>query len=70
MASTNPSRVTAADVQITGILDMRQYNVSGLETDLALYPTLPDQGASKKYVDAQRDIILAALPGDIDDGIY
>ncbi len=52
MASTNPTRVTAADVQITGVLDMRSYNISGLTTDLSVYPTEPDQGASKKYVDA------------------
>ena len=70
MASTDPTRVTAADVQISGILDMRSYQITGLETDLALYPTMPDQGASKKYVDAQRDKIIAALPGTIDDGIY
>ena len=70
MASTNPTRVTAADVQITGILDMRSFKITGLETDLLLYPTEPDQGASKKYVDAQRDEILAALPDDVDNGSF
>ncbi len=70
MASTNQTRVTAADVQITGVLDMRSYQITGLETDLALYPTEPDQGVTKKYVDAARDAIIAALPGDIDDGVY
>ena len=70
MASTNPNRVTAADVQITGVLDMRSYKVTGLITDLGLYPTEPDQGASKKYVDAQRDTIIAALPSDVDNGIF
>ena len=70
MASTNPTRVTAADVQITGVLDMRSYNISGLITDLSVYPTEPDQGASKKYVDAQRDAIIAALPDDVDNGIF
>jgi hypothetical protein len=70
MASTNPTKVTSADVQISGILDMRSYNITGLETDLALYPTEPDQGVSKKYVDAQRDKIIAELPGTIDDGVY
>ena len=70
MASTNPTRVTSADVQITGILDMRSYKVQGLETNLDLYPTEPDQGATKKYVDAARDEILANLPGTVDDGIY
>ena len=70
MASTNPTRVTAADVQISGVLDMRSYQITGLETDLALYPTEPGQGVTKKYVDAQRDKIIAALPGDIDDGVF
>ena len=70
MASTNPTRVTSADVQITGILDMRSYKITGLETNLDLYPTEPDQGATKKYVDNARDVILANLPGTIDDGIY
>ena len=70
MASTNANRVTAADVQITGILDMRSYKISGLETDLSLYPTELDQGATKKYVDAQRDLIIAALPDDVDNGAY
>jgi hypothetical protein len=70
MASTNPTRVTAADVQITGVLDMRSYKITGLITDLGLYPTEPDQGASKKYVDAQRDAIIAAMPDDVDNGIF
>ena len=70
MASTKQTRVTAADVQISGVLDMRSYKITGLETDLVLYPTQPDEGVTKKYVDAQRDKIIAALPGDIDDGVY
>lgn len=70
MASTNSARVTAADVQITGVLDMRSYQITGLITDLGQYPTEPNQGASKKYVDAQRDVIIAALPDDVDNGIF
>ena len=70
MASTNPTKVTAADVQITGVLDMRSYQINGLETDLLMYPTLPDQAVTKKYVDTARAQIIAALPGDIDDGTY
>ena len=70
MASTNPTKVTAADVQITGVLDMRSFRITGLETDLSLYPTEPDQGVTKKYVDVQRDAIIASLPGNIDDGVY
>ena len=49
---------------------MRQHQVTGLETDLAVYPTQDAQGASKKYVDAQRDIINASLLVDIDNGAY
>ena len=35
MANT---RVTAADVQITGTLDMRLHEITGLETDLEHLP--------------------------------
>ncbi len=66
MAST---RVTAADVQITGILDMRSYNMTGLDTNLAQYPTNASDGATKKYVDEQRDVILAKLD-NIDNGNF
>jgi hypothetical protein len=66
MATT---RVTAADVQITGTLDMRLHEITGLETDLTLYPLLEDQGASKKYVDKLRDEIVASLP-DADNGEF
>ena len=68
MAST--TRVTAADVQITGILDMRMNAVTGLETDLRLYPIDAQQGASKKYVDAVRDDIVANLPITADNGTF
>lgn len=67
MAST---RVTSANVQITGILDMRKNNVTGLETDLAVYPLNPDDGASKAYVDSVRDDIVANLPNLVDNGSY
>ena len=63
------TRVTAADVQITGTLDMRLHEITGLETDLTLYPLLEDQGASKKYVDTLRDEIVASLP-DADNGEF
>ena len=49
---------------------MRQHQVTGLETDLNVYPTQDDQGASKKYVDAQRDVIIASLQTNIDNGAY
>ena len=63
-------RVQADPVQITGTLDMRKHQVVGLETDLTLYPLNLDQGASKKYVDAQRDAVQAALEANIDNGIF
>ena len=68
MAST--TRVTSADVQITGVLDMRMHSVTGLETDLSLYPIEEQQGASKKYVDAVRDDIVANLPNTADNGTF
>ena len=49
---------------------MRQHQVTGLETDLNVYPTQDGQGASKKYVDAQRDTIIASLQTTIDNGAY
>ena len=66
MAST---RVTAADVQITGTLDMRLHEITGLDTDLTNYPLYDDQGASKKYVDQLRDEVVANLV-DVDNGDY
>jgi len=67
MAST---RVQAADVQITGILDMRQNNITQLETDLAVYPLQDSDGATKKYVDSVRDGIVNNLPNLADNGTY
>ena len=49
MAST--TRTTAADVQISGILDMNGYNITSLETDLNQFPLEDSDGASKIYVD-------------------
>ena len=49
---------------------MRKHQIVGLETDLALYPLNLDQGASKKYVDAQRDAVQNALMTNIDNGDY
>ncbi len=67
MATT---RTEAADVQITGVLDMRQNAVKNLETDLTLYPTEDHQGASKIYVDTLRDQIIAGLPALADNEEY
>ena len=49
MAST--TRTTAADVQISGILDMNGYGITSLETDLNQFPLEDSDGASKIYVD-------------------
>ena len=67
MAST---RVEADDVQITGTLDMRGNPIKNLNLDLNEYPLLPDQGASKKYVDQLRDDIIAGLPDLADNGEF
>ena len=67
MATT---RVQAADVQITGVLDMRKHAVKNLETDLTLYPLEDHQGATKIYVDTLRDQIIAGLPALADNEEY
>ena len=67
MAST---RVTAADVQITGTLDMRYHPIQNLNTNLQEYPTEPHQGASKLYVDTLRDEIVDGLPDTADNGEF
>jgi len=67
MATT---RVSAADVQITGILDMRNNEVVGLETDMTLYPVRDDQGTTKVYVDTVRDEIVSGLPVLVDNGDF
>ena len=68
MASTN--KTVSADVLVTGTLDMRQFEIVGLNTDLAQYPVDPDQGASKLYVDTVRDGIVANLPTEVNNGTY
>lgn len=68
MAST--TRATSANVQISGILDMRENEITNLETDLSLYPVTDDQGATKIYVDNARDTILAALATTVDNEEY
>ena len=67
MAST---RVQAAPIQVTGLLDMRMHRITGLETDLAQYPTQDNQGASKKYVDVKTAEVIDSLRGDIDNGSF
>jgi hypothetical protein len=67
MAST---RITGADVQITGLLDMRMNRVTGLNTNTAVYPADGSDGASKIYVDQQRDFILANIPVTADNGSF
>lgn len=67
MATT---RITGAEVQITGVLDMRKNRLTGLETNTAVYPSVDSDGVPKKYVDEQRDYILANLPLSADNGSY
>jgi len=67
MAAT---RIAAAEVQVTGILDMRQNPVQNLQTDLSRYPLEPHHGASKLYVDTLRDEIVGSLPDEIDNGEF
>ena len=67
MAST---KINAADVQITGVLDMRKHAVKNLETDLSVYPLEDHHGASKIYVDNLRTQIIAGLPDTADNEEY
>ena len=67
MAST---RITAADVQITGTLDMRFNHIENLNTNLTEYPLEEHQGATKIYVDQLRDEIIAGLPDLADNGEF
>ena len=67
MAST---RVTAADVQITGTLDMRYHPIQNLNINLQEYPIEPHQGATKLYVDTLRDEIIDGLPDLADNGEF
>jgi len=68
MAST--TKVTAAGIQITGVLDMNSNYVTGLETDLAVYPTEDSDGASKIYVDTVKDDIVNNLLSLVDGGEF
>ncbi len=63
-------KTVSANVQVTGTLDMRGYEIIGLNTDLGQYPTEPAQGASKFYVDYVRDGIVATLPNEVNNGTY
>lgn len=67
MAST---RTVAAEVQVTGILDMQRNPVQNLNTNLDLYPTEPHHGVPKLYVDTLRDDIVANLPSEVDNGEF
>ncbi len=68
MAST--TKAFAADFQITGVLDMQQNEVTNLETDLAVYPTEVDQGATKIYVDSVKEDLINELLTLADNGSY
>lgn len=64
------SRAYAANVQITGLLDMRKNEVTGLETDLEKYPLTDDQATTKLYVDTVRNEIVDNLPEKADNGVF
>ena len=68
MAST--TRTTAADVQISGVLDMNSYQIKSLDTDLAKYPLEDSDGASKLYVDSVRDDAVNSLLALVDGGEF
>jgi hypothetical protein len=67
MANT---RVSGAQVQISGTLDMRGNRITGLETDVNVYPNSPDEGATKAYVDFKKLQIEADLPALANNGTY
>lgn len=67
MANT---RVSGAQVQVTGTLDMRGNRITGLDTDVNVYPNAADEGASKAYVDYQKQQILSQLPALADNGAF
>ncbi len=64
------TRVHAANVQITGLLDMRKNEVTGLETNLEKYPITDDQATTKLYVDTVRNDIVDNLPEKADNGVF
>jgi len=49
---------------------MRGNRITGLETDVNVYPLVPDEGATKAYVDAQKAAIEAALPTLVNNGTF
>lgn len=68
MATTD--MISGANVQITGTLDMRENPISGLISDVNIYPLAAGDGASKAYVDYQKAQIQASLPALANNGTY
>jgi len=64
------TRTVTAEVQVTGVLDMRNNPVQNLNTNLDVYPSQPHHGATKLYVDTLRDGIVASLPTEVDNGEF
>lgn len=62
--------VYGAELQVTGTLDMRNNRITGLNTDVTSYPSAPDEGATKAYVDYQKAQIISALPTTADNGTF
>jgi hypothetical protein len=69
MAST-ANRISGADVQITGTMDMRGNRVTGLPTDVNSYPLAQSDGATKAYVDFKKREIQSALPAEVNNGTF
>lgn len=51
-------------------MDMRTNRITGLDLDLDFYPALPEDGASKKYVDFKKNEIVEALPALVNNGTF
>jgi hypothetical protein len=64
------TEIVSANVQVTGLLDMRTNRITGLDLDLDFYPALPEDGASKKYVDFKKNEIVEALPVLVNNGTF
>lgn len=68
--ASSPSRLSGADVQITGVMDMRGNRVTGLPTDVNSYPLSPSDGATKAYVDFRKNQLEASLPIEVSNGTF
>ena len=49
---------------------MRTNRITGLDLDIDSYPALPEDGASKKYVDFKKNEIQDNLPILVNNGTF